>query len=247
MVRLSKIRKALRRRKRARFTLVLAADALVCFGIAYLFAKYVTPTEVFEFLHRWQESVTGAIGAAALIATVAWTLNAERRREQARARAIRIVLVAEISLFGDRAVAAFEQLKPGLLAHPTRTQFTNVTVESIGETTAFVDPIIYQRTAGELGVLGRRAADIVRFYSHVASVRDQVARLSGRQSQFHVGGHLPQNDVLDIMKSLLDAAAAANSALKTLRGTPGAKFSERQARVRDLEDALAKLPRSPSE
>lgn len=90
-----------------RSTLWVLVTVVVSFWVGVIFAR-VFPGgligEFTEWVHHWQELFGAVVGASALLYTVWVTLNTERRKRGAEAKAIRVALGSELRLFAFRVM-----------------------------------------------------------------------------------------------------------------------------------------------
>lgn len=186
-----------------------------------------------RWLHEWQDLIAGLIGAAALIATVRWTLLAERRRREDEAKALRIALGAELRHFASRALQASQSMVAILNNTERSDRLVSISPLQLGTFAHFPEPVIYPHSAPGLGALGRHAHDIVFFFGQVTLVKDALQHLRESGSPTEV----PRLQLVRIAQALFNAADAAVAALPALtdpiRADGDKQFTSEVAKARN--------------
>jgi hypothetical protein len=170
---------------------------------------YTLDSSFISWLHEWQDLVAGLVGAAALIATVRWTLLTERRRRADEARALRVALGAEIRQFTAKAWKGFTEVYSDL-RKATPAAVIAISAHELEGTALFPEAVVYPQTAASLGLLGAYAYRVVHFYAQLSLVRDLIRRAAQAPDS-----HTPcqWNYVLNFADGLLKTTEAA---MKTL-------------------------------
>ena len=186
------------------------------------------------WLHEWQDFVGALIGGAALIVTVWWTLSSERRKNAEETRVLRIALGVEFKLFVFHVLDAHRKV-----VNLRREETAIIVGEKLRRVVRFPDPVIYNSSAGSVGVLGEFAHVVVRFYGQVESVPDDMYERIPKTA------HLGWRDLDEAAESLLNVVECGIEALPAFAGTPGSQSDEQILReVADARAIFEKLKKS---
>ena len=112
-----------------------------------------------DLFDHWQALIAGALGFAAAIIVVRFTLRIERRKAQLELDALRKSLAVELRQVVPHALGAAIALKK--LAHGS-DQITGRMVESFSRVPT---PTVFPAAAGRIGLLGDDAMGVVIIYS----------------------------------------------------------------------------------
>jgi hypothetical protein len=112
-----------------------------------------------DLFDHWQALMAGALGFAAAIIVVRFTLRIERRKAQLELDALRKSLAVELRQVVPHALGAAIALKK--LAHGS-DQITGRMVESFSRVPT---PTVFPAAAGRIGLLGDDAMGVVIIYS----------------------------------------------------------------------------------
>ena len=173
-----------------------------------------------HLLHEWQDLVGGLIAALALVLTVKWTLEREKRRHDADTKALRIALGAEVR---QQASSALTSCRTLLL----RVELESVAAlglngERVAAICALPDPIVYSSGADKLGSIGEMEAfNVVYFYGQLAVVAADVRRAYEERKRL-----LDRSAILDIAAAQLKAMDAALKALPAFKASAWSELDE---------------------
>lgn len=115
-------------------------------------------TTIVEFLDHWQSLLAGLIALLAAIIALTVTIRIERRKANVELKALRSSLALELRIIIARAYGAHDLFKE--LARQT----TPITARQAESFSHMPTPLVYQATAGKIGLLGESAMDVVSFY-----------------------------------------------------------------------------------
>lgn len=199
-------------------------------------ASIRTDGSVCFVVHKWQDLISGVIGASALVATVAITLGAERRRENAAIRAFKIAIGTEIRQLSRAAADCFKGID-GLLPQGPGVP-RNTYLGSLVAFSQLPAPVVYPAGTDKVGMLGPVTAErIVYFYGQLALIADSVARspLIGREAY----GIREEWQVRGVMEGFLNSMLAAVRLRELIRSPEW--FSHDAEFKRTVDQAVAKF------
>jgi hypothetical protein len=192
------------------------------------------------WLREWQDLVAGIVGAVALVVTVWVTLSRESRRRAEEIGALRTALGAELRQFARRALTGHTELASALHAAATigaAGALPGVSLAQAENVTRFPEPIIYSRTANNIGTLGDYAHKVVVFYGQLSLIWENM-----RRRQEYASLALSGDEVHFLAVALLTAAGAAADALPAFAASAWVeKDASFTRQVAEAREAFAKL------
>lgn len=187
-------------------------------------------------IRRWQDLIAGLIGAAALVWTVQWTLNRDRRRQESEEKSFRIALGTEVRHMSDAALNAFRTIDGAMTALLSTGR--PVTLGWLTAYSQMPESTVYPRNADKIGTLGTEVAEsVVFFFGQLAIISDSVRRspLIGEDA----AKVLVPAQVLNTLLALVQALEAA---VKVRSQVPSPAWAERDSGFKKgVEDASREL------
>lgn len=130
-------------------------------------------TATAEWLHNWQDLVSGLIGFLAAGLAIWFAHRSEARTEARELRALRIALAAEVAGYANRAREGYLSALPQLKVHGSH----GISLHDLQSVTKFPAAIVYPNNAAKIGSLGEIAHDVVVFYSKIEILKDEATRM----------------------------------------------------------------------
>lgn len=166
---------------------------------------------IVEFIDHWQTLLgalaAGALGFAAAIATVRWTLRGERRKADSELQSMKKALGAEVRQYAHQALNGHR------VCRDLASRGGNFSVHQILSAARFPDPVIYPHAAARLGSLGDGAHWIVNFFGQIQVFKDMREHMR----DLPIPASIPPNNAISPADALLWACEAAVHVLPLLR------------------------------
>jgi hypothetical protein len=182
-------------------------------------------TAIFH-LKEWQDLLAGVLGFGGAITAIVYTATSERRRRAAEAKALRQALGIELRDMAANVLRVYESLP---------MEGVSISIEELVNRVRFVEPIIYQSTAGNIVAVGEHANAVVYFHSQVRYCVDGVLRL---RSTIKQGWPISESQRRDTAAALANALRAARIAIGHLEPASGAEGRRDQVFIARLDKAL---------
>ncbi len=143
-------------------------------------------------LQRWQELIAGLISAAAVTATVWWTLSAEKRRRAEETRNMRVALGSELRQFMTQTLTVLWDALDAVSRSGPGANAVSFSYAQLGNMGRFPDAVVYRGSIGMLSSLGERAFKIGHFYGQIQIVRDDMTHMREMSSLGQAARRRPQ-------------------------------------------------------